>query len=156
MAIHTVCPHCGKSYRLADEIRGEKVRCKGCQRVFVVTAMPAPPMSCGSEAVQPTVRPPMPPVPPRGEEVESPSSPPEPDGFDQHRESRSYSARLVISGIVGACVLAAAGVAVMWVAWPSSNSSERILAKQTVPPADRGSLESNRQRLDLPSFRQEG
>jgi predicted Zn finger-like uncharacterized protein len=39
MASETVCPQCGKDYRLANEVAGEKVRCKQCQQVFAVPTL---------------------------------------------------------------------------------------------------------------------
>jgi hypothetical protein len=30
------CPHCGKGFTFAADLRGKKVRCKACQETFVV------------------------------------------------------------------------------------------------------------------------
>lgn len=35
MAIQVICPSCGKKYRLRDEVRGKKFRCKECDEVLV-------------------------------------------------------------------------------------------------------------------------
>ncbi len=37
-AITIACPECGKKINVASEAVGKKVRCKGCEHVFVVQA----------------------------------------------------------------------------------------------------------------------
>jgi predicted Zn finger-like uncharacterized protein len=42
MPIKTSCPHCSRSYALADTQQGKTVRCKGCNQTFVVRDGAAP------------------------------------------------------------------------------------------------------------------
>jgi predicted Zn finger-like uncharacterized protein len=42
MAIRIMCPHCDRSYALADEAAGQTVRCKGCGEAFTVEARELP------------------------------------------------------------------------------------------------------------------
>lgn len=39
MAVTVACPSCGSSYPVGEEILGKKIRCKGCQAVFVAAAV---------------------------------------------------------------------------------------------------------------------
>src|SRR5438128_2335513 len=38
MAVTVTCPACGNSTSVSDDILGRKIRCRGCQEVFVATA----------------------------------------------------------------------------------------------------------------------
>ena len=40
MAVRIACENCGYKYKLKDELAGRKVKCKICQNVFVVPALP--------------------------------------------------------------------------------------------------------------------
>ncbi|HYT89463.1 MAG TPA: hypothetical protein VEL76_12225 [Gemmataceae bacterium] len=54
MAISTACPHCGNAYHLADTLLGKQVRCKNCQKAFLVqpTAEPEVTAEAADEGVQ--------------------------------------------------------------------------------------------------------
>ncbi len=41
MPIDAICSYCSAPYRLADNMLGKQVRCKGCQKAFTVTPAPA-------------------------------------------------------------------------------------------------------------------
>ncbi len=38
MSISATCPGCNRSYRLADAMRGKRVRCQSCAQVFIIRA----------------------------------------------------------------------------------------------------------------------
>ncbi len=38
MSLRITCPHCERTYVLDEELRGKKVRCKGCQKPFTIRA----------------------------------------------------------------------------------------------------------------------
>ena len=51
MSIAATCPHCGKSYNLADSLAGKQARCKECKNVFVI-----PGTRAGTAAAPATLR----------------------------------------------------------------------------------------------------
>jgi hypothetical protein len=67
MPVITACPDCGRKLRAPDEFAGKKVRCPGCQSVFVVSGDPeaAPETAPAMEGIEtePRSRRPSPPPP---------------------------------------------------------------------------------------------
>jgi hypothetical protein len=60
------CPECGKQLKVPAELEGKKVKCKGCESVFVIKAPKAakPPAKPAKPAAKPAAKSPPPPPPP--------------------------------------------------------------------------------------------
>src|SRR6266540_522871 len=67
------CPNCGKQLKVPAELEGKKVKCKGCQEVFAVTA----PKQKAAPKAAPSKPAPKAPAPPKSEPKpeEKPKSP---------------------------------------------------------------------------------
>src|SRR5258708_710236 len=42
MPISTQCPHCGRAFKLKDELAGKRVTCSKCRKAFAVAASAEP------------------------------------------------------------------------------------------------------------------
>ncbi len=136
MAVETRCPHCGMTYRVADQQAGQKVRCKKCHQAFTVP--PAPKRPVGQPAAgKPSARD-IPIVEPIDVEALQPGTPPlrpaarpvrvehvkRPQGRASKKPAREAKSRrlllpLLIGGAVAALVvLVAAGGLAVWLFLP--------------------------------------
>ncbi|HEV3446742.1 MAG TPA: trypsin-like peptidase domain-containing protein [Gemmataceae bacterium] len=130
MAIETVCPNCGKDYRLANEAAGEKLRCKQCQQVF---AVPAPAGKTGrtpSEAWQ--AKDPLKPPPlPQQKRVGDRPAPPLHQQSPRETEFPPRASGLLIGGVVGAAVfLLLGGLLLVWLLQPASSGSKKTAERR--------------------------
>ena len=129
MAIETVCPNCGKDYRLANEVAGEKVRCKQCQQVFAVPTLTGKTGRTPSEAWQAKDPLKPPPLPQRKRLDDQP-----PPGLRQQspREAEfpPRSSGLLIGAFVGAAVLLLGGLLLVWLLQPASSGSKKTAERR--------------------------
>jgi predicted Zn finger-like uncharacterized protein len=135
MPIQTTCPHCGTGYRLADQIRGKRVRCKRCNHLFLVEDTSAAESEDLPEAVavgeepdpreqiQPGLRRPAPPPgaagdePPRRPRQRRDQGNEAPGRRPRRQRSPVLIIALVSGGIVLALLLAVGAGAVLWSGW---------------------------------------
>jgi predicted Zn finger-like uncharacterized protein len=143
MSLRTTCPGCRKTYSLNESLRGKTVRCKTCQKTFVVEgeeeildavaaeeepieAVLVEPASRRAEAKPPRPRNPVPRDDDYGEDDD-----PRPRRF---RRKQNSNTGIIIGAIVGAGVLFLALIVVgLWLIFSSRGSTPPIA--QNVPPA---------------------
>ncbi|HXG10575.1 MAG TPA: HEAT repeat domain-containing protein [Gemmataceae bacterium] len=102
MPIPSVCPGCGETGMVPDNLKGKKVRCKNCQRIFIVggsSALSSPARPAGTSAIQDRPRP-----APRRRPAEDKD---EWDGIE--RPKRSSGSPAVLALLLGGGLLAAVG-----------------------------------------------
>lgn len=126
MSIPVQCPQCHASYRLPDNVNGQTVRCKRCQRVFRVGTSES-----ASEAIQTAPRSPMPVAAPAPKSRRSSS-----DGNANEHSATGMNPWLLGGVIAGMMILAATAVGgvFVWMAF-RDNGPQAEAAKSAQQPA---------------------
>lgn len=118
MSIRVVCPECGSTYAVAEELRGKKGRCRQCDASFVIAESREAPEAPSEDVPRRRER------PARGRDGRDDEPAPRTRPRKKRRQFSAVVPLVIVSGII-ITVLAALGAGLgVWAYWKSQQSAD--------------------------------